>query len=75
MVVVRVNQHSAPGCQSNSNRNQLGGSIAIGHPIAATGARIVTQLANEMARRDARLGLVSICGAGATAGAVILERN
>lgn len=55
--------------------NQLGGSIAIGHPFAATGARIVTQLANEMARRDARYGLVSICGAGATAAAMILERN
>jgi len=54
--------------------NQLGGSIAIGHPFAATGARIVTQLANEMARRDARYGLVSICGAGATAAAMILER-
>jgi acetyl-CoA acetyltransferase family protein len=55
--------------------NQLGGSIAIGHPFAATGARIVTQLANEMARRDARYGLVSICGAGATAAAMILERS
>jgi acetyl-CoA acetyltransferase family protein len=55
--------------------NQLGGSIAIGHPFAATGARIVTQLANEMARQDSRYGLVSICGAGATAAAMILERN
>jgi acetyl-CoA acetyltransferase family protein len=55
--------------------NQLGGSIAIGHPFAATGARIVTQLANEMARRDARYGLVSICGAGATAAALLLERD
>jgi acetyl-CoA acetyltransferase family protein len=55
--------------------NQLGGSIAIGHPFAATGARIVTQLANEMARADSRYGLVSICGAGATAAAMILERT
>jgi acetyl-CoA acetyltransferase family protein len=55
--------------------NQLGGSIAIGHPFAATGARIVTQLANEMARTDSRYGLVSICGAGATAAAMILERT
>ena len=54
--------------------NRLGGSIAIGHPFAATGARIVTQLANEMARSDSRYGLVSICGAGATAAAMILER-
>ena len=55
--------------------NQLGGSIAIGHPFAATGARIVAQLANEMARSDYRYGLVSICGAGATAAAMILERS
>jgi acetyl-CoA acetyltransferase family protein len=54
--------------------NQLGGSIAIGHPFAATGIRIVTQLANEMERRDARYGLASVCGAGATAAALILER-
>jgi len=55
--------------------NQLGGSIAIGHPFAATGARIVTQLANEMARRNVRYGLVSICGAGATAAAMTLARR
>jgi acetyl-CoA acetyltransferase family protein len=54
--------------------NPLGSSISVGHPFAATGARIVTTLANEMARRDARYGLVSICGAGATAAALILER-
>lgn len=55
--------------------NPLGSSIAVGHPFAATGARIVTTIANEMKRRGARYGLVSICGAGATAVAMILERN
>ncbi|OHB30174.1 MAG: hypothetical protein A2X84_07085 [Desulfuromonadaceae bacterium GWC2_58_13] len=54
--------------------NVLGGSIAIGHPFGATGARIVTTLANEMARRNVRYGLVSICAAGAMAAAMILER-
>lgn len=54
--------------------NQLGSSIAVGHPFAATGARMVTTLANEMKRRDARYGLVSICAAGAQASAMILER-
>ncbi|MDX1660181.1 MAG: acetyl-CoA C-acyltransferase [Gemmatimonadota bacterium] len=54
--------------------NPMGGSIALGHPFAATGGRIVTQLANELKRRDARYGLISICGAGATAAAMILER-
>jgi acetyl-CoA acetyltransferase family protein len=54
--------------------NVMGGSIAIGHPFAATGARIVAQAASELARRDGRYALVSVCGAGATAAAVILER-
>lgn len=55
--------------------NTLGSSIAVGHPFAATGARIATTLANEMARRDARYGVISICGAGATAVAMLLERS
>jgi len=55
--------------------NPSGSSIAIGHPFAATGARIVTTLANELKRRDARYGLISICGAGATAVAMLLERS
>ena len=55
--------------------NVNGGSIAIGHPFAATGARVVTQAANELARRDGKLGLVSVCGAGATAAALLLERT
>jgi len=55
--------------------NPLGSSIAIGHPFAATGARIVTTIANEMKRSDIRYGLVSICGAGATAVAMLLERS
>lgn len=54
--------------------NPLGGSIALGHPFAATGIRLVTTLANEMKRRNARYGLVSICGAGGTASATLLER-
>jgi acetyl-CoA acetyltransferase len=55
--------------------NPLGSSIAVGHPFGATGGRIVTTLANEMKRRQSRYGLVSICGAGATASALILERD
>ena len=54
--------------------NVNGSSIAVGHPWAATGTRILTTLANEMSRRDARYGLVSICAAGAMAGAFLLER-
>ena len=55
--------------------NVSGSSVAIGHPWCATGGRIVTTLAYEMARRDVQYGLVSICAAGAMAGAFLLERN
>ena len=55
--------------------NTLGSSIATGHPFAATGIRIVVTLANEMQRRGASYGLVSICAAGAQASAMVLERN
>ncbi len=57
-----------------SRVNVNGSSIAVGHPWAATGGRIVTTLANEMARRDARRGLISICAAGGMAGAFLLTR-
>ena len=54
--------------------NVSGGSIAIGHPFGATGARLVTQLANEMTRRDVQFGLISICAQGGMGMAMILER-
>src|SRR5215468_2711869 len=54
--------------------NVNGSSIAVGHPWSATGGRILTTLAHEMARRDARYGLISICAAGAMAGAFLLAR-
>lgn len=65
----------AIGTVDRNKLNPLGSSIAVGHPFAATGARIVTTLANELRRRDARYGLISICGAGATAVAILLERG
>ena len=65
----------AIGKVADGKLNPLGSSIAVGHPFAATGARIVTTLANEMKRRNAKYGLISICGAGATASAMILERD
>ncbi len=55
--------------------NVSGGSIAIGHPFGATGARIVTTLANEMRRRDVQFGLVSICAQGGMGFAMVLERS
>lgn len=61
------------GTVDRSKLNVMGGSIAIGHPFAATGGRMVLGLARELRRRKARRGLISICAAGAMAGAMILE--
>lgn len=55
--------------------NVMGGSIAVGHPFAATGARLTTQLANEMRRRDVQFGLISICAQGGMGYAMVLERT
>jgi len=55
--------------------NVLGGSIAIGHPFAATGARLATTMANEMRRRDVQFGLISICAQGGMGYAMVLERE
>ncbi len=54
--------------------NVMGGSIALGHPFGATGSRLVTSLANEMARRDVQFGLISICAQGGMGFAMVLER-
>jgi acetyl-CoA acyltransferase len=54
--------------------NVHGGSIAIGHPFGATGARIATTLANEMVARDVEFGLISICAQGGMGFAMVLQR-
>ena len=54
--------------------NVMGGSIALGHPFGATGARVVLTLANEMKRRNARYGLASVCAAGGNGAVIVLER-
>src|SRR5881409_797666 len=53
--------------------NVMGGSIALGHPFGATGARLVTTLANEMRRRGVQFGLASACAAGGNGAAIVLE--
>jgi len=55
--------------------NVMGGSIAIGHPFGATGARLATTLANEMQRREVQFGLISICAQGGMGFAMVLERT
>ena len=54
--------------------NVNGGSVAIGHPIGASGARILTTLLYAMQQRDARRGLAAICIGGGEATAIIVER-
>jgi len=54
--------------------NVRGGSIAMGHPFAATGGRIVTTTANELRRSDKKHALISICAAGGLGGVAVLER-
>lgn len=70
----RVGRKAPLGDIDWSKTNVMGGSIAIGHPFGATGARIVTTIANEMVRRDVQFGLVSICAAGGMGFALVLER-
>ena len=54
--------------------NVNGGAIAIGHPIGASGARILTTLLYEMGRRDAKKGLATLCIGGGMGVAMCLER-
>jgi acetyl-CoA C-acetyltransferase len=55
--------------------NVNGGAIALGHPIGCTGARIVTTLLHEMERRDARLGLATLCVSGGLGLAMEVTRD
>ena len=56
-----------------SRLNVMGGSISIGHPFGATGARITTTLANELRRRNGQFGLMTLCAAGGMGFAMVLE--
>ncbi len=55
--------------------NTRGGAIALGHPLGASGARIVTTLAHAMRDRDARFGLATLCVGFGQGMAIILERE
>ena len=57
-----------------SRLNVMGGSLSIGHPFGATGARILTTLCNELVRRDGRYGLMTVCAAGGMGHAMVVER-
>jgi acetyl-CoA acyltransferase len=59
---------------SHERLNVNGGAIALGHPLGASGARIMTSMLHEMERRGARYGLQAICCAGGMGTATIIER-
>lgn len=66
---------SAPlGSIDRSKMNLKGGSVAIGHPFAATGARIIATLAKQLAQRGSGRGLISVCTAGGMGVTAIVER-
>jgi acetyl-CoA acyltransferase len=54
--------------------NVHGGAIAIGHPLGASGARIMTTMVNALEHRDGRYALQTMCEGGGMANATIIER-
>ncbi|HZP97147.1 MAG TPA: acetyl-CoA C-acyltransferase [Candidatus Limnocylindria bacterium] len=69
----RVLEQNGVGTIDEDKVNVMGGSIALGHPFGATGARVVATLANEMRRRKTQFGLASVCAAGGNGAAIVLE--
>lgn len=70
----RLKRSEPLGSIDRARLNPRGGSVALGHPFAATGARIVGTLAKELSLRGSGRGLVSICTAGGMGVTAILER-
>jgi len=66
--------HDLTEAQILSRTNVNGGAIALGHPVGASGNRIIVTLLYEMVRRDAKRGLASLCIGGGMGTAVIVER-
>jgi acetyl-CoA acyltransferase len=69
----KLGRSQAIGEVDDAKLNVHGGSIAIGHPFAATGARMVTTVLHELKRRKAKYGLATACAAGGLGAAVVLE--
>jgi acetyl-CoA acyltransferase len=69
----RLQRDRAVGTVAPEKLNVHGGSLALGHPFAATGARMVTTMAYELARTGKRTALLGICAAGGLGAAAVLE--
>jgi acetyl-CoA acyltransferase len=70
----RLGQSEALGEVDPERLNVHGGSLALGHPFAATGARMVLTAANELARTGKETALLGICAAGGLGAAAVMER-
>ena len=70
----RLGRSEAVGEVDPARLNVHGGSIALGHPFGATGARIVTTMANELHRSGKSTALIGICAAGGLGAAAVLEK-
>ncbi|MEZ0268424.1 MAG: acetyl-CoA C-acyltransferase [Phycisphaerae bacterium] len=70
-----LDRDHALGAIDRSKLNVNGGAVALGHPVGATGARIVLTLLMEMKRRGAKLGLAALCVGGGQGAAMLLERR
>jgi acetyl-CoA acyltransferase len=68
-----LNRSQSLGEIDRNRFNVLGGSLAYGHPFAATGGRIITQTLNELKRRGGGLALTTACAAGGLGAAMIVE--
>ncbi|MFT5286489.1 MAG: acetyl-CoA acetyltransferase family protein [Planctomycetota bacterium] len=69
-----LGRDKAIGHVSPERLNRNGGAIALGHPVGATGARLLLTTAHEMILADQELGLATLCIGGGQGGAVVLER-
>ena len=70
----RLGREKSVGAVDFSRFNIAGGSLALGHPFAATGARMVTTMARALHREDKQTALLGICAAGGLGAAAVLER-
>ncbi len=70
VTMVAMDELNIPHTKVNVN----GGAVSLGHPIGASGARIVTTLLHAMEAREARFGLAALCIGGGEASAIIVER-
>ncbi|HTW95144.1 MAG TPA: thiolase family protein [Tepidisphaeraceae bacterium] len=70
-----LNRERALGAIDAEKLNVNGGAIALGHPVGATGARLILTLLMEMRRRDVHRGIAALCVGGGQGAAILLERR